>query len=211
LYVEVAAIGLAVLAVVATGIAIQPPYDLVYDPAPSLAFESAFESGLWVAIVLTAAILWLLLTLFMCDFLWFRLPDILNAALILAALAWVAAIQFGVSPKPNHMLLPASVAQALIGALWGAGSFWAIRIVYFMIRRRHGLGLGDVKLMAALGALVGPWLLPYVVLMAAMLAILISVVWAHKNGEPLNASQILPFGSFLTASAGIIWLGGLIV
>ncbi len=141
------------------------------------------------AMLLIAGVLWLLLALAVADLIWLRLPDVLTAALLGLALLWVW--QSG-----------GDVVQALLGAALGAGSFWAIRVVYRALRGREGLGLGDVKLMAGLGALVGPLGLPQMVLLAALLALAAAALQAG----PLRATRPLPFGAALCASAALWWL-----
>jgi len=180
LYVELAAIGLTILAL-ALG-------------------------GPLAALILSALILWLLLALIFCDLLWFRLPDGLNAILVLAALTWAGLVQLGQIPPPAHVLLPHRLSEALIGATLGSASFWLIRILYQQIRGRQGLGLGDVKLMAGLGALVGPWLLPHLVLTAALMALAGTVMTALMRQRPLTSTRALPFGAALSLAAALIWV-----
>jgi leader peptidase (prepilin peptidase)/N-methyltransferase len=180
LYVELAAIGLAILALAL--------------------------AGPLAAITLTALTGWLLLALILCDLLWFRLPDGLTAALLLAALAWAGLVQMGQIPPPAHLLLPQTLSEALVGGGIGCVSFWLIRICYQHIRGRQGLGLGDVKLMAALGSLVGPWLLPHLVLAAALMALAAALVTTLRRQRRLSGTSALPFGAALSLAAALIWL-----
>lgn len=180
LYMELAALGLSLLA-------------LAYGGAP-------------LAIGLSATILWLLLALAVGDLIWFRLPNLLNATLALVALIWAAALQVGQIAPPPHPLLPHNLAESLSGAGLGVGLLWGLRIAYQMLRRRAGLGLGDVKLMAGLGALVGPWLLPHLLLLAALLALTGAGVGALRKNRRLHPNRALPFGSALCAAGALIWL-----
>jgi leader peptidase (prepilin peptidase)/N-methyltransferase len=142
----------------------------------------------------SAGVLWLLLALGVCDLLWFRLPDALTAAL--AALCLGAAVGNGLG-----ML-------ALAGGLLGAGAFLALRVGYMSLRGREGLGLGDVKLMAGLGALTGPAHLPLLVLVAALGALLATLIlrWGGGVRGGLRGDLALPFGAALTAAGGALWL-----
>ncbi len=92
---------------------------------------------------------------------------------------------------------------ALIGLGCGVGSFLAVRLIYRRLRGREGLGLGDVKLMAGIGALIGPYDLPLVVLIAA--ASLLAVVLSRSvtGRAPLNRLQPLPFGAALAVATGL--------
>lgn len=138
-----------------------------------------------------AAVLWLLLALAGADLLWLRLPDILTGALLACALGWV-------------LLTSGDPGAALIGAALGAGSFLALRLGYMALRGREGLGLGDVKLMAGLGALTGPWDLPLMVLIAALAALAGSAL----SPGGLRGSRALPFGAALCAAGAVVWLMG---
>lgn len=139
---------------------------------------------------LIAVFLWCLLALFACDCLWFRLPDLLTGALLALALALSLVTGW---PPPG---------QALVGAAVGAGVFLALRLAYSGLRGREGLGLGDVKLMAGLGAAFGPWDLPLLVLIAALGAL----AAAGVTGA-LHATRALPFGAALCAAAAVLWTG----
>lgn len=136
----------------------------------------------------SAGLLWLLLALAVCDLVWFRLPDALTAAL--AALCLGAALAQGV------------LLAALGGALIGAGAFLLLRIGYRALRGREGLGLGDVKLMAGLGALTGPQALPLLVLIAALGALAAALV--ARRG--LRGDLALPFGAALAGAGAVLWL-----
>jgi len=184
-----------------------PPWHLYMElAAPGLALLALAFGGSGMASGLTALILWLLLALAVCDLLWFRLPDGPTAALALVALAWAGGVQSGLIPPPPHPLLPHTLAEALTGGVIGSALFWAIRIGYYKLRQRAGLGLGDVKLMAGLGALCGIWLLPHLLLLAALMALTGAAIGALRHRRALKASRALPFGTALCAATALIWL-----
>jgi leader peptidase (prepilin peptidase)/N-methyltransferase len=156
----------------------------------ALAAPSAGLAWMW------ALWLWALLVLAVCDLTRFRLPDPLTLALFIVAL--------GLAVMPGGIGLQA----ALVGAVAGAGSFAALRWGYRALRGREGLGLGDVKLMAGLGAWAGPWDLPMLVLIAALMGLaagLIGAVVGRAGGPPL-AQRALPFGAALCAAAAVLWV-----
>ncbi|MFZ5964839.1 prepilin peptidase [Thalassococcus sp. BH17M4-6] len=138
---------------------------------------------------LIAAVLWTLWPLAVIDARHYRLPDPLTATLALLALAW--ALRPGGDP-----------GFAAWGAVLGAGSFWLLRLGYRALRRREGLGLGDVKLMVGLGALVGPLDLAALVLVAALGAL----AAAALTPGGLRARRRLPFGTALCAAGAAVWL-----
>jgi leader peptidase HopD len=98
---------------------------------------------------------------------------------------------------------PDFLASAVMGAMAGYIGFACIYWGYRMVFKREGLGYGDVKYLAALGAWHGWCVLPAMALSAAILAIsfvLIQVVM--KPGQQIHKNP-LPFGPFL-AAAGLV-------
>ena len=145
---------------------------------------------------LGAVFLWLLTALFYSDLLHFRLPDPLTGALLAAGLMLAA-------------LDPArGVMHGCLSAAIAAGAFWGIRWAYRALRHREGLGLGDVKLMAGIGAALGWQAVPYVALLAGVLALLVAGLEAARTRCAPNGTQKLPFGSYLSAAAAVIFLSG---
>lgn len=143
---------------------------------------------------LCACFLWLLLALIATDLRWFRLPDLLTGALLAVALAlaWLTG-----RPDPG---------LALWGAAMGSGAFLALRLGYKAVRGREGLGLGDVKLMAGLGAALGPYELPLMLLIASLTALAVAATGRARQAGALRAARPLPFGAALAAATGVLWI-----
>ena len=141
---------------------------------------------------MTALLFWCLIALFYSDLVAFRLPDPLTLALLLIGLALA--------------VLQDTVRDGLLGALVGVTAFWLIRLAYQIWRGREGLGLGDVKLMAGIGATVGWAGLPVVTLIAALMALGVALAQAAFSKNLPDARTKLPFGSFLCGAAGIVML-----
>ncbi|WP_299628605.1 A24 family peptidase [uncultured Tateyamaria sp.] len=159
--------------------------------ATGLALLAVLEGDTPGHMIGTAVILWLLLALAVSDLMWFRLPDLLTGGLALVALA--------MAPDPR---------AAFLGAGLGVMAFAALRRGYRIMRKREGLGLGDVKLMAGLGAFVGLTHLPLLVLLGAVTAIAVALAGAWRQGR-YDATRPLPFGTALCAAAFALWLVGL--
>ncbi len=120
---------------------------------------------------------------------------------------------------PNSITLPGIVAgvllsfiappgwrDALLGALLGAGILYAIAGAYYLWRREEGLGMGDVKMLAMIGAFLG-WkavLVTMVVSSFSGAAIGLSLIAAQRAGMKLA----LPFGTFLAIGALVAMLVG---
>ena len=150
----------------------------------------ALVLGLWM---------WALLALAIADLRAFRLPDRL---LLLAALAGAALV--GLGDGSGWPSLADRTLNAGLGAGAGAGSFWLIRLIYRLARGRDGMGLGDVKLMAVLGLVLGLERLPLTVLLAALSALIVSVLRAWRRGRPLNRLGRVPFGAALALAAAVM-------
>ncbi|MBY5974323.1 A24 family peptidase [Ferrimonas balearica] len=131
---------------------------------------------LWAA----AIFLWVLLGLALSDLRCFRLPDPMTLLLALAAfaLAWVEG----------------RLPLALVGAVLGGGVLWLLNALYRRARGRDGLGAGDVKLAAAIGIGLGPMSLPWIGLLAALVALGVSATGAFGHPE---RGLAVPFGLFL--------------
>ncbi|SFF17217.1 leader peptidase (prepilin peptidase) / N-methyltransferase [Sulfitobacter brevis] len=161
--------------------------------ATGAAVLAVAQGGGPVLVLLTYLMLWLLLGLAAADLLWFRLPDVLTGAL--------AGVAFGLALLPGGIGLTAS----LMGAAVGAGSFAALRWAYWALRGIEGLGLGDVKLMVGLGALVGPRELPLLVLIAAVAALVVALAGRYRDATSLDAYREIQFGTALCFAAAILW------
>ena len=98
--------------------------------------------------------------------------------------------------------LPQSVAGAMAGYL----SLWSVAAVFQRLTHKEGMGAGDFKLLAALGAWLGPWLLWPVVLMASVAGVVVGLILKSRAG--LREGGYLPFGPFLAAAGAVAaWWG----
>jgi leader peptidase (prepilin peptidase)/N-methyltransferase len=95
----------------------------------------------------------------------------------------------------------------MIGAAAGFLSFAAFREIYFRLRGREGLGLGDAKLMAAVGAWCAWQGLPSVVLIGAFSALSVTL-FRRMAGGRVTLDHRLPFGAYLAVGAWLVWLYG---
>lgn len=96
---------------------------------------------------------------------------------------------------------PPGWMSSLIGIALGGGILYTIAGVYYLVRREEGLGMGDVKMLAMIGAFLG-WQLALVTLMLASFsgAVIGVVLLATRRGTMQAA---LPFGTFLAVGAGV--------
>ena len=173
-----------------------PPWLFYFEiAATGLAVFAAILAPTIALAWVYAGFLWLLLALAAADLMHFRLPNLLTLALFLVALllSWLGD--------------PPGLVAALWGAALGAASFLALRLAYQALRGREGLGLGDVKLMAGLGAALGGQMLPVMVLLAALAALASALAGVATRGtSAISAGRALPFGAALSAATGFLWL-----
>jgi leader peptidase (prepilin peptidase)/N-methyltransferase len=155
---------------------------------------SALASHGWL-VPISCVLAWWLLALAAIDIRFLLLPDVLTLPL---AVVGLLVTLFGDSGQ---------IADHLLAAGVGYATFVAVRVAYFRWRRIEGLGLGDAKLMAALGAWLGTAGLPSVVLIAATGG-LIFVLVERLAGRPLSSERPLPFGAYLCLGAWLVWLYG---
>jgi leader peptidase (prepilin peptidase)/N-methyltransferase len=101
---------------------------------------------------------------------------------------------------------PPGVLDALAGALLGAGILYGIAWAYFLARREEGLGMGDVKMLAMIGAFLG-WKAVLVTLILSSLAgALVGVALIAFGRGTMRVA--LPFGAFLAPGAVVAMLVG---
>ena len=120
-------------------------------------------------------------------------------------------------PDLAHMLLPfslgprwLSVAEAALGAALSCGSIWLVGWVYQRLRHRDGLGLGDVKMIAMIGAFLGlQWAL-LTLIAASLFGAVGGLIYVFVTRKDM-ATYELPFGSFMGMAALAVAIYGEVV
>jgi leader peptidase (prepilin peptidase)/N-methyltransferase len=113
-------------------------------------------------------------------------------------LSGVAIGLLGAAINPEREFL-----HAFFGALAGFGFLWAVAYAYYLVRGREGMGGGDIKLLAWIGAVLGWRSVPFVILVSTLLGSVVGIVMATRTKDGM--SYALPFGPFL-AGAALIYL-----
>jgi leader peptidase (prepilin peptidase)/N-methyltransferase len=148
--------------------------------------------GLTLQAAAWAAFAGLLICLFLIDMDTQILPDDLNytllwLGLLAAALGWTVPL-----------------TSAVWGAALGYGVFWVIFQVFKLVTGKEGMGYGDFKLLAALGAWLGAPYLLAIILMSSIVGAVIGIVLLVV-GKLANKDIPMPFGPYL-AGAGLLAL-----
>lgn len=144
-------------------------------------------------------------------------PTVLLWCGFAAALVALAAIDWDTTLLPDNLTLPLlwagliasalgwtlSLSDALWGAVAGYLSLWSVYWVFKLTTGKEGMGFGDFKLLAALGAWLGVKMILPIVLAASVLGALVGLFM--KFGGSLREGRYVPFGPFL-AGAGLVVL-----
>jgi leader peptidase (prepilin peptidase)/N-methyltransferase len=174
-----------------SGISIQYP---LVELMTAAVFVVEYEMlGLSALLAVRIAFGCVLIVLFAIDLEHQLLPNVVTLPALCAGLA--ASIAF-----------PPGLRDALIGALVGGGILFLIAEVYFRLRHEEGMGMGDVKMLAMIGAFLG-WKLAILTLILAslggsMAGVLLLVT---RRG---NLKAAIPFGTFLAGGALVASLYG---
>ena len=148
-----------------------------------------WQLGITPAALVSLLLLYTLVALAFIDLDHHLLPDQLTLPLL-----WLGLIG-------NSQGLLVSLPDALWGAVAGYLCLWSLYWVFRLLTGREGMGYGDFKLLAALGAWLGWQALPLVLLLAALSGLLVALGQKLIRGA---AAAVLPFGPYLA-------IGGLLV
>jgi leader peptidase (prepilin peptidase)/N-methyltransferase len=164
-------------------------YPLVEVLAGLLAAYAIWRYGLTWKAAAACVMLWMLLALTFIDFDTQLLPDSLTLPLLWAGLA------------ANLFGLFAPLADAVIGAIAGYLALWIVYWLFRLIRGKEGMGYGDFKLLAALGAWLGWQMLPLIVLLSSVVGAFIGITLMVFKGRDHDVP--LAFGPYLAIAGGI--------
>ena len=104
------------------------------------------------------------------------------------------------------LIAPPGIVNAVIGAVLGAGVLYAIAAGYYLVRKEEGMGMGDVKMLAMIGAFLGWQAVLLTLILSSFSGAVIGIgILATSRG---NMRYALPFGTFLALGAAVAMLGG---
>jgi len=108
---------------------------------------------------------------------------------------------------PASGLVVTDVLSALGGALLGGGILYALDKIALLVWKKPGMGFGDVKLLAMLGAFMGVIGVPIIIMIASVIGSIVGItmVVVQKRKGVENDAHYLPFGPYL-ALAGLVYL-----
>ncbi len=172
--------------------AISPRYPLVELLTGALTAAAVLRFGFAPVALAACVLLWSLIALTFIDFDTQLLPD--NITLPLAWAGLLANVA-GLAPAGT------TLRDAVIGAVAGYLALWSVYWVFKLVRGKEGMGYGDFKLLAALGAWLGWQMLPLIVLLSSVIGALIGIGLVVFKGRDHQIP--LAFGPYLAIAGAI--------
>lgn len=175
-----------------TGISVQ--YPLVEAATGALSAYCAYRFG-W-SVVLPAALVmtWALIALTVIDLKTQLLPDSITLPLMWLGLL-LSLGQVFVTP-----------VASIVGAAAGYLSLWSVYHLFRLVTGKEGMGHGDFKLLAALGAWFGWYALPLIILMSSIVGASVGLGLILLRGHDRNVP--IPFGPYLAAAGWLMLVAG---
>jgi len=121
-------------------------------------------------------------------------------------LIWIGLLMSIFHPMPGASTLFIHPADAIVGAVAGYLSLWSVFWVFKLVTGKDGMGYGDFKLLAALGAWLGWQALPTIILLSAVVGAVLNIGLIVFKGR--DRSQPIPFGPYLAGAGWITMLWG---
>jgi leader peptidase (prepilin peptidase)/N-methyltransferase len=180
-------------------------YPLVEFSTAFLSAICAWHFGLGWEALMAIALTVTLVTIAMIDADTQLIPDS-----IVLPLMWL-----GLAMSLFHPMLPGtqtlfiSPSDAIVGALAGYLTLWSVFWLFKLVTGKDGMGYGDFKLLAALGAWLGWQQLPLIVMLSAVVGAVINIFMIVARGK--DRSIPIPFGPYLAAAGWITLLWGVTI
>ena len=170
---------------------ISPRYPIIEALTALLSAYAAWHFGPNVQTVGALLLIWSLLALAAIDFDTQLLPDSITLPLLWLGLAF------------NLFTTYVDLPSAVVGAMAGYLALWIVFWLFKLATGKEGMGYGDFKLLAALGAWLGWEMLPAIILLSSVVGAIVGItlIVAARHGRNVP----IPFGPYL-AAAGVIAL-----
>ena len=175
-----------------TGISLR--YPIIEFVTMALSLVVAWKLGPTPAAILGIVVTWFLIAMSMIDFDHQLLPDSMTLPLM-----WIGLLA---------ALVPifADIRSAVLGAALGYMVLWSIYQLFKLITGKEGMGFGDFKLLAALGALLGWQALPVIILLSSLVGAIVGLTIIAITRRDKNIP--IPFGPYLAAAGWLAMLWG---
>jgi leader peptidase (prepilin peptidase) / N-methyltransferase len=175
-------------------------YPLVELLTGVLSALAAWRFGFGLPALCALAVTWFLVALAFIDIDHQLLLDDLTLPLLWLGLA------ASLFSSPGGASLPVDTRSSLIGAMAGYGSLWSVYHLFRLITGKQGMGHGDFKLLAALGAWLGWQMVLPVVFLASIVGAVVGILFLSLRGK--QRSTPIAFGPFLAGAGWIVMMWG---
>lgn len=176
----------------------QAPFSIRYaivEFLSGLLFAGAFLRYGWTwNLVEMLPFLFALLVVSVIDIDHFLLPDVFTLSGIIIGFA-------GSFLNPERTWL-----DSLFGILLGGGFLWTLAYFYYLLRKEDGMGGGDIKLLAWMGAVLGWKAIPFVIVVASVTGSIVGILVAIRSKKGMKA--MIPFGPYLALGAVLYVFAG---
>lgn len=176
------------------GVAISPRYPMIELITGLLSVAVALQFGVSLETLFGLILTWTLVALTVIDYDKQLLPDDLTLPLL-----WLGLLIsfFGVFTD---------IQSSLIGAMLGYMILWTVYQLFKIVTGKEGMGFGDFKLLAALGAWLGWELLPQIILLSSVVGAVTGIVMLLTGAT--KRQQPIPFGPYLAVAGWIALMWG---
>jgi leader peptidase (prepilin peptidase) / N-methyltransferase len=183
------------------GVRISPRYPIVEALTGILSAAVAWKLGFGWPAAAALVLTWFLVALAFIDIDTQLLPDSLTLPLL-----WLGLLLSLFAPPPGAAPIPVDMRSSIIGAIAGYLSLWTVYHLFRLLTGKEGMGFGDFKLLAALGAWLGWRMLLPTVLIAAAVGAVAGIALLASRGQ--NRSTPIAFGPFLAAAGWLMLMFG---
>ena len=173
---------------------ISPRYPIIELVTAGLSAALLLQFDASTALLGALLLTWSLVTLTMIDFDHKLLPDDITLPLMWLGIAL------------NAMNTYVDLQSSVLGAMLGYLSLWSVYWVFKLLTGKEGMGYGDFKLLAALGAWLGWQAVPLIILLSSVVGAVcgIAIMIAQRRGKDVP----IPFGPYLAAAGWICLIWG---
>ena len=165
-------------------------YPLVEFITGLFTFFIYFDYGFSLTGIIYLFFIYALIVISFIDLKWQIIPDVISVPGIFGGL------------MASFCLPYLSFKDSVCGALLGGGFLFIVAYGYYFIRKKEGMGGGDIKLLAMIGAFLGWRAIPFVLFSASVMGSIIGILWILFQGKDRNFP--IPFAPFL--ALGAIWV-----
>jgi leader peptidase (prepilin peptidase) / N-methyltransferase len=174
---------------------ISPRYPLIELITAATYFYLYLQFGLTIQYGVYALVATALIVIFFIDLDYYIIPDVITYPGL--------AIGLACSFLPDGI----GITQALIGAIVGGGSLYAVAMLGQLLFKKESMGGGDVKMTAMLGAFLGWQNVLVIFLLSAVIALVVSLAIMAVSAK-FRQSRMIPFGPFIAIAAVIAMTHG---